>query len=86
MSVLTIRKYSYATSFSSQSTGLQPPIMEPKVEPWTMLKNELSKKLKLFPKKPDEILLMEELKVVDIAVQTLLKLTLAVQMGSGSVI
>ncbi|KAK8919088.1 hypothetical protein KSP39_PZI022125 [Platanthera zijinensis] len=60
--------------------------MEPKVEPWTMPKNELSKKLKLFPKKTDEIVLMEELKVADIAAQTLLKLTLAVQMGSDSVI
>lgn len=83
MAVLAIGKLSSATSFNSQSTDLQPPNMEHKVESWTMLKNELSRKIKLFPKKTAEIVLMEELKGADIAVQTLLKLTLAVQMGSG---
>ncbi|KAK8948354.1 hypothetical protein KSP39_PZI005985 [Platanthera zijinensis] len=86
MAVLAIGNLCSATSFSAQRTGLQPQNMEAKVEMWTKLKNELSKKIKMFPKKTEEIVLMEELKVVDIAVQTLLKLTLAVQMGSGSVI
>ncbi|KAK8958189.1 hypothetical protein KSP40_PGU020835 [Platanthera guangdongensis] len=79
VAVLAVGEINSAISLGSKSTNLQHT-----AKPQKMLKNELSKKMKLFPKKMDEIMSMEELKEVDIVARTLLKLVLALQKAGGS--
>lgn len=71
MAVFAVGVLNSATSFRSlTSQGIHPP----KAEPWKTLLNEVSNKIKVFPKKANENASMEELASVDLASQSLLKL------------
>ncbi|KAL0909914.1 hypothetical protein M5K25_020824 [Dendrobium thyrsiflorum] len=70
MAVFAIEMLQFAIYFRSLTS---PYINPSRVEPWTVLRKELSNK-KGFPRKTNETASMEELANVDLAVQTMLKL------------
>ncbi|PKU86389.1 hypothetical protein MA16_Dca025196 [Dendrobium catenatum] len=81
MAVLAIRVLSYATSFRLLTNQSAQP---PKDERWAVLLNELSNKIKVSPKKANDIASMEELARTEIAAQALLKLVSSWKKGGDS--
>ncbi|KAH0452812.1 hypothetical protein IEQ34_017136 [Dendrobium chrysotoxum] len=81
MAVLAIRVLTYATSFRPLTNQCAQP---PKDERWAMLLNELSNKMKVSPKKANDIASMEELARTEVAAQALLKLISSWQKGANS--
>lgn len=81
MAVLAIRVLSYATSFRLLTNQCAQP---PKDERWAVLLNELSNKMKVSPKKANDIASMEELARTELAAQALLKLVSSLQKGGDS--